>query len=532
MAELTTSGFERRNRTQILEDVRSRFRNKFGQNINLDDDSVMGKLAVMAAELELEYEKLAEEQHFSQTIGGAEGIYLDDLLSKYGVFRRGKVAGAGTAHILYTVPSDANGNSSDNITVATSATINAENGRTYSPIENTVLKNNTTGLLIERSALVTGYTYQVDLVDTNGDTQVDSWNYDGTDNSALNFFNGLANFIAQHTDNAVGTNIIVDGTAGSEVLYAGYSQASADTSNFIGFETPLAIGFSKAAGRRWSAVDVECNTKGFFPVPRRTVTGMSPEPSGFDTITNVTDFDPGANTETDAEFKNRYFDVISSGSSGTKDGIITALRNLDGVDNVRVYDNPREEWLEQDGSGNFNFVPSPTGDTVVAEPLTFNSVVNGGVANDIALALYNNKPINVKTSEEPSQAVLAGAVATADGTTENIYYTPASDKALEIQITYISGDGIPLSSSEITTIKSNIQSVFNDFDIGDIVYNTQVVSATLSSLTFDRVKNISVKIAAVGNIGNVNAGDDYTDLAYNEVAVVDDTDISIIRGTP
>lgn len=538
MAELTTSGFERRNRTQILEDVRSRFKTKFGQNINLEEDSVMGKLAALAAELELEYEKLAEEQHFSQTLGGAEGLYLDDLLSKYGVFREGKVAGRGVAHILYTIPSTPNGDSDDTITVQTSAMIDAENGRTYSPVEDTVLFTNTSGLIIHRSDLVSGYTYLLEITDTDGNTKTDSWTYNGSFSSATQVLDGIANFIADNTvpedkiasgvDDLGGNGniyVLSDQEAGTATLYVGYKGAD-EEEDFIGLTTPVYLGFSKAAGKRWSAVEVECNTKGYYPVPRRTVSGMSPEPNGFETITNPVKFDAGSNTETDAEYKNRYFDVISSGSSGTKDGIITALRNIEGVDNVRVYDNATTNWYVQKDDGTFEFTDSVSNsDTKVAEPLTFNPVVKGGLESDIADTLYNNKPINVKTSEQAAEAKLAKSVVTADGTTEDIYYTPASNKNLDIKVEYTSGDGIPLSGSETNTMKENIQSIFDRFEIGDIVFNTQVVAAILSSLTFDRVRNIAVTIDSGST--NQNPGEDFTDLAYTEVAAVDNANITI-----
>lgn len=528
MAELTPSGFERRNRTQILEDVRTRFRDEFGQNVNLDEDSVMGKLAVLVSELRLEQEKLAEEVHASQTLGGAEGIYLDDLLSKYGVFRQGPVAGEGYAHILYTIPIAGDGSSTDNITIDNTYSVSAQNGRTYTPAESTVLANNTTGLLIRRAHLVNGRTYQATIIDTTGSSVASTpVTYDGSDSSAVTLFNTLATFVVDNTTgNAIGTNIFVDSTSGSEVLYVGYSQANED--DFIGLSKPVSLSFVKAAGQRWGTVLVTCNTKGFFPVNIDQLTGISPQPTGFQSIVNTDEFDPGENTETDAEFKDRYFDVITSGSSGTKDGIITALRNLEGVDNVRVYDNPTEDFYVQNNtSGDLTFEPTNPGAgyTVVAEPLTFNAVVKGGTDTEIAQGLYDNKPINVRTfgANGPFQVV------TADATKEDIYFTEATDKLLNIKITYTSGDGIPLSATEQTTIKTNIQSLFNEFDIGDIVYNTQVVSATLSSLTFDRVKNIEVQMKATTDPTYLAVGADYSDLAYNEVAVVQDSDIIITR---
>ena len=47
MPGLTEEGFEKKTRVQIEQSLRNRARNLFGSNVNLDDDSPLGKIIKM-----------------------------------------------------------------------------------------------------------------------------------------------------------------------------------------------------------------------------------------------------------------------------------------------------------------------------------------------------------------------------------------------------------------------------------------------------------------------------------------------------
>src|SRR5690554_6563543 len=129
MAQITEFGFERDNRTDITAKFNNSFRNKFGANLLLTDDSIAGLLRSLVVERSLEYEKLLEDVYYSRTLNGAVGIALDDAASYFGFSRRGPQPSSRLAHIEFV----------DNGTnlgtdIAAGSTFSASNGVTYSVI--------------------------------------------------------------------------------------------------------------------------------------------------------------------------------------------------------------------------------------------------------------------------------------------------------------------------------------------------------------------------------------------------------------
>lgn len=489
---LTEFGLERRNRTEILEDITQRFKDRFGVDISTGDSSVFGKFIALLSELELEREKMAEEVYYNRTISGAEGIYLDDIASRYGVFRRGKVAGSGIAHVQY------DDTFLDGTTISTTDTFSSDNGRKYSPIAPTTLSQSWAGMVIEKADVALA-TYNISLINPDTlDVAADSFTPNSlSDADIITFFGEIAAFIIANTSD--NDNIVyVDET--DVILYVGYSN-----DEFIGLTEPTNFTMSPKMGLYWSGVEVECNTKGYFENPAGAINGFSNGFTGYIEATNGREFDPGSEVETDAELRIRMNQVRLATASGTRDGIVRALLALDNVNQVRIYDNPTSS------------------DTPEADAFTFHVVIDGGLDSVIAQTIYDNKPINTATTGTTSVSV-----DTADGDEEVIKFSRAVEVPLAFRITYVSADGVPLTASEKTTINTAISNLLQEFRIGGTVYNTQTISAVLSSVGFTRMTDVTVEVKEVsepdGSYSELNKV-----LAYNEIATVDSTNIIYIR---
>lgn len=493
MAELTTAGFERRNRTEIISDVTDLFKAQFGTNIATSDDSVFGQFIATISELVLEQEKLQEEVYYAQTKNGAEGIYLDDLFSKFGVYRQGKTAGTGTVHVRYDATT------SDSTLIADTATFSASNGITYNVTADTLLKNKVTGSLIA-SADITGLTYTAALVNTTtGDTENFSHTLpDLTDPSKLLFLNDFKDFILNNTtDNA--SLVFVD--SGEVALYVGYNASK----QFVGLTEAIVFDVQPNVGKQYSSVEVEANTVGVNELPIGGVIALTPTFAGYLSSTNISAFFAGTNVETDAAFRIRFENEILASSVGTRDGVVQAVLDIAGVEQVRIYDNPTDV------------------DVTEAAKFTFHTVVNGGTDSVIAQAIYDNKPINVGTSGTTSVSV-----DTLDGDIEVINFSKAVTNDYNVKLSYKTVGNVPLSTSERALVSTNLVSIFDQFSIGGVVYNTQLVSAFLSALPFSRILTVTVetKLTSAGD-GSYTTAD--ITLPFNEVADLASEDIVFNR---
>ena len=98
--ELNSYGFSRQTLAEIITEIKDTFTETFvGQNINVEENSVFDKIITIFADRESAIQELAEDVYYSQTYTGAEAKYLDDILSKRGIFRNGKTASTGSCQL-------------------------------------------------------------------------------------------------------------------------------------------------------------------------------------------------------------------------------------------------------------------------------------------------------------------------------------------------------------------------------------------------------------------------------------------------
>lgn len=458
MGKLTEFGFERDNRTDIIGKLSAKFRNKFGNDILLTDDSVAGLLLAVMAEGRLEVEKLAEDVYYSRTLNGAEGVYLDDALSYYNFPRRGKIAGSGDVHINYTASTTASSQEVDSNYV-----FSAENGVNYSPTDSTILSQVVSGFYLDASTLPLG-NYQFSITNTVTLEVVTETFSISTASTAEyeSFCTDLVNFWLDNTSDNTGS-VYRSGTE----LYVGYNS----NQSFTGVTEPTFFRSQPGVGELWSQIFIEASEKGFNELEAGGITGMTPSFTGFLDVVNVIDFYPGAENETDAEYRARFVESRGSFPSATREGMLDALREITGVEDVVIYDNP-----------------SLT-DITEADALTFNTVVRGGSNQDIAKTIYQNKPVNTLTS-----GTITIPVDTSDNDVESISFSKASVYGADIRITYKLGNTTPLSSTERQAVQDNINALMLDVNIGDTVYNTQIVSSILSALKTNRLISVTVEV--------------------------------------
>jgi hypothetical protein len=81
---LTAAGFVPKRLADCKTDLIAELRSRFGQNVDIDDASIMGQLASILAEREASIWELVEEVLSQRSVGNASGMILRDLLALAG----------------------------------------------------------------------------------------------------------------------------------------------------------------------------------------------------------------------------------------------------------------------------------------------------------------------------------------------------------------------------------------------------------------------------------------------------------------
>lgn len=108
-------------------------------------------------------------------------------------------------------------------------------------------------------------------------------------------------------------------------------------------------------------------------VPANTITRIVNPVSGVNEVTNINPTENGIDTETDAEFRERYYRSVSRGGSSTRESVEAALLDMDNVTDAFVEEN---DTMEYKGD-----IP----------PKSLAPYVFGGTDEDIAQTILNAK---------------------------------------------------------------------------------------------------------------------------------------------
>ena len=462
--ELNSYGFDRQTLAEIITEIKDTFTETFvGQNINVEENSVFDKIITIFADRESAIQELAEDVYYSQTYTGAEAKYLDDILSKRGIFRNGKTASTGSCQLTLNTLA----NYTDTFTIGDLTILNG----TYQNSAEFKVAGSICAQKIINTNLVNGTTYTLTILNPNTSATV-STTYTLTSNlvggSSLNtFYQTIKDFIVDNTI-AVNEDLIKIDTVNG-ILYIGY-----DTSlNLVGLTSLVDFKTSPIVGEITVQFDVVALEAGYLTTLAGAVTSISPEPTGYVSITNISDFVAGSDVESDAEYRARASATSTSGSVAARSAIITALLDeVDGVQAVKLF-------------------PNPTNNTTVegVPPYKLMVVVYGGTTTDISEKLYDVLGVNIST-----YGVVSYDIVTEDNDTETVYHTKATERPLSVRVRYKTVNNKQLTDSEQSSIVTEIVDLANTFGINSTIFNIQLVSAVISVVDISRFSSLQVQI--------------------------------------
>lgn len=477
---------------EISSETKQSLKNVFGESLNTESNSVLDKIVSVLSEREYQQWLLMASVFSSQTMQGAEGIYLDDLFGKRGIYRRGRTKATGD--IALTMD-----NTVDYYTILSKEDYTIDED--YVLTTDVQMSGNIIAQKILNKDLNLGdYIFYIFNQNVNETRSLSLTLTDkGTSSQSLNnFLNAIKSFIVDNTIASNEDRIFIDSASGS--LYIGY-----DTSfQIIGLNARIDFKSTPAMGDKTFLASVIAKEAGARQKDVYSVTTISPEPAGFVAITNIKPFNSGSDIESDTEYRARATSTAQTAMAATRPAIISRLLNeVEGVEKVKIFDNP-----------------TPHTNSLGIPPFKFNTVVYGGTTEDISRMLYQ-----LIACSNATYGAVGFEITTEDSQTEWVFHTKAESRPLSLLVKY---RGSTLSSTEKNTITTALLAVFSGTDIGGTIYNTQLTTAVGSAINIGRFKNIEVLLKDVTAPDADFSSDDFI-AEYNQVPVLSAINISFVQ---
>lgn len=475
---LTSGGFVIPTLQEIIDEKTEEYKSIYGSSFRTDTDNIIWQMALIESDREHRVWQQMEMVYNSQTVNGAEGIYLDDALGLRGFFRLPARAGDGYA----VIESD---NSVVNSTVIpTTTNFNANTGIIYKPTVDTTLSNRTNAIKLEYADFSGTTNYDFTFVSTtNGNTVTVSQSVIGGDNASVTtFLEACRAAVLSNTANVdtVDVNVLNPNTDDVKFIL-GYDS----NDQLIGVSDISNYKIEPIVGTKANELFVQATTTGFNPLGVGGITSSSPSSAGYIQVTNLAVFNSGNDVESDAVYRIRVNNTPQQAARGSRDYLIQQVSAVEGVTSVIVNANPT--------LGGVN-------------PLSFETVVVGGTDQDIAQAIYDSKCITDNTQGSTSINIV-----TADGTIEVINFSRGTPVTLALRIKYSTANGITLSLSERSDIQNSLKDFSDTFETGKTVFNAQLQSIIFSALNLNRLTALDLKIwdASLSEPNDSTYGDNF-----------------------
>jgi uncharacterized phage protein gp47/JayE len=467
LAGITSEGFVRKTLQEILSSMKDNIKTKLGSDWNTETGTIEDQFISVFAEEADEVWQGVEGVVSSQTVQGAEGVYLDDVFARQGVYRQGKTKGSGQAVLQSNLQTLVIGT-----TVSSGLTLSASNGIQYASTDAVTLDNYASCYKIAASQLVIGTSYTFTIYNSLNPS-IKSFTRTAINDTDKNaFLQELMVFINE---------VVIDAPSKAyyeptgRVLYVGYNQSTNLPNPYP--NKRLYVSVLPKVGIIGHSIDIEANTAGYYPLGANKLTGISPTYTGYDSVVNYISLNSGTDVQTDAEFRLSALGIKDNSIAGTPDALKSSLLKLAGVTDVEVFENPSKVYVYDISS------------QLVCDPYTYNVVVMGGNDLDVAKTIYEKGYGNTKR-----YGTYTTTITNINGQSVDVLYTRASYFDVGIEVGYTTKDNSPLTEQEKNLITSTLIELFSGLSIGDYVLPKQIEAVVYQSVAFSRLRNLVVKI--------------------------------------
>lgn len=224
--------------------------------------------------------------------------------------------------------------------------------------------------------------------------------------------------------------------------------------------TPGAVANTGGSTANFSGV-FQSEAPGPFVANANTLTQIGSPVIGWNSVTNPSDATPGIPEDTDAILRNERENELAAAGACTTDSMRADLLEVAGVIQAFVFENLTEVV---DANG----VPGHAFHAII-----WDGVVPAANNNDIAQALWNNKPSGI-----PSYGLLSGTATDSQGHSQTMYF----DRAIPVPI-YVTLSTTPasLTTQQTQAVKAALAAyALQTYNLGVEVFALALESQALS----------------------------------------------------
>jgi uncharacterized phage protein gp47/JayE len=433
MAGLTREGLEIKTQDEVLNDNRIRASNLFadlvpaGDIVDVGANGTIGRLIGVVSPAEASMWEAIQQVYNSFNPATAIGIALDNVIALSGISRlvaqptRAQVILEGTTNIAISSPL---GKAYSSTTQRVFSILN--------PVILSPMSASGIGIVPITVADSTNYTFSYSL---DGVNYIDTVYNSGIGATSSSILAGLKTNV----------DLILGG------VFTTYYQ---DGRLFITRTDPFQVAdFTVSVNLRIEkvrklgiAVD---DIVGAFPQQAMSIDTISVPIPGWDSILNPISATTGRLVETDEELRERFRNSKFFQSQNILEALLDALRNVDGVSDVVVYENDTD-------APDVNGVPGHS----------FLPIVLGGLPSDIGNTIWQNKPTGI-----PSVGDTTVQIADSQGFLHNISYKRPTEIPIYITVSISNAGG--LAGDAQAQIRQNIENYgeSNYFIGDDVIYS-------------------------------------------------------------
>ena len=244
-------------------------------------------------------------------------------------------------------------------------------------------------------------------------------------------------------------------------------------------------------------IEIEAESAGLINAYAGTLTVIETPISGWDSVTNAADIDPGTEIETDPELRLRRDQTLATPGASTPDAIRSKILAIDEVDACEVFENDTSSV-----------------DAVGRDPHTFEAVVLGGIDQDIADIIWANKPLGIKTWGSTSVAVQDDV-----GTSHTVKFSRPDEIDIYIIVNLTVDDDYPVGGDDEVK-QAILDYAAANYSIGDDVITVRFFS------DINAIAGITEIEILIGTSASPTLPDNIA-IADDEIAAFDSANITV-----
>ena len=481
MAGITPEGISIKRQSEVLADIRDKAKPIFqdlvppGEIVDVSNSSTLGRLTALFSIPVSDLWELAQQVYNAFDPNTAEGIALDNLVALLGVVRRDSTNSSLMLNVW--------GTEGTYIPASTSEVRTLDNNM-YT-IESGVIfdRANNTGFLINLpNNLVVGRIYGFKIIQGSNKIIIRK-----TATASDNHATILIDLLGQMANHSTLYTSVIEGD--------GLRVVTNDVYNTIS----LVVANTLLAELRYPTSGYN-EVEGAIPQEPETATIIATPILGWVSVSNPFPATLGRGVETDEELRLRFQDVKFRSSQNISDALYSALMDIPSVRYVRIFENET----------------SVTNTTYDLPPHSFKAVVLGGTGEEIARAIWLNKPLGIGANGNTTVQIRDS-----QGFQRDIKFDRPINKNVHIKMTIKTGNDFPANGDDM--IKSELIKYFNtDLGIGqDVIYSR--LYTPINSVPGHQVNSLTIGFSA-----NPTGTSNLT-IGYNEIAALSTGNIQIIH---